>query len=199
MRSRMYVNVSKLLFQLLFLGALITVPLAAQSTGEATGHLDITATYNATLSNTTSRLSFLEQGGSLQLHGQVFRGFGVVADIAGGHASDIGSNGVGLDMVTTTFGPRYTWAPTGHRWSTFGQALVGEANGFHSVFPGASGSVDSTNSLALLVGGGVNWAMSRRIALRALDADWLRTEFPNGSSNVQNNLRIGAGVVLHLK
>jgi hypothetical protein len=198
MRFRMYVNLSQPLFQLFLLGALITAPLAAQSAGEV-GHLDIAVTYNATLSNTTSPTNFVAEGGSLQLHGLVYRGFGVVADISGGHAGNIGTNGVGLDMVTTTFGPRYTLAPMGHRWSVFGQALVGEANGFHSVFPGVAGTLDSTNSLALQLGGGVNWAMSHRIALRALDADWVRTEFPNGESNVQNNLRLGAGVVLHLK
>jgi hypothetical protein len=59
--------------------------------------------------------------------------------------------------------------------------------------------VDSTNSLALVVGGGFNVILSRRIELRALDADWVRTEFPNAGSNVQNNLRLGAGFVYRLQ
>lgn len=101
--------------------------------------------------------------------------------------------------MTTTFGPRYTWAPVRHRIAIFAQALAGEVNGFHSVFPGPAGVNNSTNSLAVLVGGGVNVAMPPHLALRALDADWLHTEFPNGGTNNQTNLRLGAGVVLRFQ
>jgi hypothetical protein len=31
------------------------------------------------------------------------------------------------------------------------------------------------------------------------EADWLRTQMPNSSDNVQNNLRLGAGLVWHFK
>jgi hypothetical protein len=77
--------------------------------------------------------------------------------------------------------------------------VAGEANGFHSIFPGAVGAGDRTNSLALVVGGGFNVILSRRIELRAPDADWVRTEFLNAGSNVQNNLRLGAGFVYRLQ
>jgi hypothetical protein len=75
-----------------------------------------------------------------------------------------------------------------HRLS--GQGLAGEANGFHSIFPGVNGAGSSTNSLALLVGGGTNVALSRHLAMRALDAAWLRTQLPNATTNAQNNVRL---------
>ena len=78
---------------------------------------------------------------------------------------------------------------------TLRQGLAGEANGFHSIFPGVNGAGSSTNSVALLVGGGTNVALSRHLAVRALDAAWLRTQLPNATTNAQNNVRLAAGVV----
>jgi hypothetical protein len=98
-------------------------------------------------------------------------------------------------MVTATFGPRYTWSSSLRHYSIFGQALAGEANAFHSVFPAREGALDSTNSLALQVGGGVNLPVTRHISIRALQVDWLHTQLPNNSGNVQNNLRMGAGLI----
>lgn len=139
---------------------------------------------------------FWTQGGSIQANGQVYRNLGVTADISGSHAGNIQSSGVGLSMVTATFGPCYTWKPDRTRYAFYGQALVGVANAFDSVFPAPGGVTTSSESLALKVGGGLNISLTRRIALRALEADWLRTQFPNSSANVQNNCQLGTGVVL---
>jgi hypothetical protein len=40
--------------------------------------------------------------------------------------------------------------------------------------------------------------LSKHLAVRALEAGWLRTQFPNAGSNVQNNLTLGGGVVFRL-
>jgi hypothetical protein len=139
------------------------------------------------------------EGGSLQIHGQFWRGLGVVADVAGLHSGNASGTGVGLDLVTATFGPRYTWSPAHRTYSLFGQVLTGEANGLNSVFPTSSGAADSATSLALYVGGGANLRLTRRIAVRAFEADWLRTQMPNASTNVQNNLRLGSGLIFRFK
>ncbi len=157
--------------------------------------LDIAVPYSATLSNAITGNSFWMQGGSVQVHGQFYRGLGVVADVAGMHEANIHASGVGLDMVTATFGPRYTWQPAHHRYALFGQALVGTAFAFNTVIPIATGpATNSDTSLAVQVGGGVNLRLSPRFSLRALDADWLRTQMSNSTTNVQNNIRLGAGV-----
>ena len=188
------------LSKMLLLGAVMASPLLGQVLpAQPQRHLDVAVTYDATRSNAAYSNSFWMQGGSVQLHAQFYHGLGIVADIAGSHASNIGTGGVGPGLVTATFGPRYTWTPARSRISLFGQGLIGEANGFDSVFPSPSGVNSSTNGLALLIGGGVNVTMTRHLALRGLDADWLRTELPNGSSNIQNNLRLGAGVVLRFQ
>jgi hypothetical protein len=35
-------------------------------------------------------------------------------------------------------------------------------------------------------------------AMRAIQVDWIRIQFPNGATNIQNTLRLGTGVVLRL-
>jgi hypothetical protein len=97
-------------------------------------------------------------------------------------------------MVTTTFGPRYRWSPAHHRYSIFGHALVGEANGFHSVFPDVSSATDSADSLAVQIGG-LDFEIKRHFSLRPCEADWLRTQLPNAETNVQNNTRLIAGAI----
>jgi hypothetical protein len=102
-------------------------------------------------------------------------------------------------MVTTTFGPRYRWSPVHHRYSFFSHALVGEANGFNSIFPGAGSASSSTNGLALQLGGGMDLLVRHRLLMRVFEADWLRTEMPNGDTNVQNNVRLAAGIVVRFR
>jgi hypothetical protein len=161
--------------------------------------LDVAVTYNAVRSNAAGDNSFWMQGGSVQIEGRIWRGLGVVADVAGSHASNINGSGVGLDMVTATFGPRYTWTSASHKVAIYGQGLVGEANGFNSLFPASTGATTDAYSLATLAGGGVNVNLSRRVSIRAIEADWLHTQLPNGTSNVQDNLRLGVGVVFRIK
>jgi hypothetical protein len=178
--------------------------LAAQEAGSKNApqplpQCNVALTYAATSSDTIAGNRFWIQGGSGQLELRLYRGLGGVAEVGGAHVANINSSGVGLDMVTAVFGPRYTWAPPQQKYALFAQTLVGVADGFNSVFPAASAPTSSAHSLALEVGGGMNIALSRHVALRAFDAGWLRTQLPNSKSSVQNNLRLGAGVVFSFR
>ncbi len=118
--------------------------------------LEVALVYNPLMSNLVGSSGFWMQGGSVQVHGQFWRGLGVVADVSGLHTANTNApTGVGLDLVTATFGPRYTWSPPRGRYAVFGQVLAGEVNGFHSVFPGPSGASDSADGLAVYIGGGL--------------------------------------------
>jgi hypothetical protein len=192
-------------FLLLVAPLFLTVGLRAQAvaTGSASGHqeVDLAVTYTAQYSNLVSDPTFWHQGGSIELSTQTYRGFGIAANIAGTQIGNAANSGVGLSMVTATFGPRYTWyRPIGgarkKSLAIFGQGLIGEAHGFNSYFPTAAGSLTDYNSFALQVGGGLDIGLSRHFAVRAIQADWLRTQFPNSTTNIQNTFRIGAGVVL---
>jgi hypothetical protein len=158
--------------------------------------LDLSVTYigERSLKASTSQ-NFWMQGGSIELGANVWRGWGIAANVTGTHTGSIGTSGLPLSLVTTTFGPRYRWHAD-RRVSLYGQALIGEANGFRSIFPAAAGSQPDANGLAAQVGGGVDYRLSDRFAMRVLDAGWSRTQLPNSTDNVQNTLRLGAGIVL---
>jgi hypothetical protein len=188
----------------LLMGALMMVAPAAWGQSEhnvkqVSVPLDVAVTFNASVDNNVPGSSFWMQGGSAQVHGQFWRGLGVVADVAGLHTANIHSSGVGLDLVTVTFGPRYTWGPAHHGYTFFGQFLAGEASGLNGVFPYATGTDNTANGLGLQVGGGMSVPVAHHFAVRAFDADWLRTQLPNATTNVQNNFRLGAGLIFRFK
>lgn len=177
-------------------GALYAQP-ARQNTEPP--RFDIAVAWQTTAANVVGAgSSFWMQGGSAQIHGRFYGGWGAVADISGAHKANINSSAVGLDMITVTFGPRYTWTPAHARYSIYGQGLVGEAWGMNGVFPNPSGANTVANSLAVKAGGGLNIHLAQHLALRAFEADYLRTQLPNSASNAQNNLLLGAGLVLRL-
>jgi outer membrane immunogenic protein len=184
----------------LLLGAVAAASLAAQDVPSAPQRrVEVAAMYTPFHSNENINGGFWMQGGAVQMHARFWRNLGLVADIAGSHVGNIDSSGVGLDMVTTTFGPRVTWSISHPKLSIYGQGLVGEANAFNGVFPARASASTNANSLAILVGGGAIVNCSPHLAVRAIETDWLRTQLPNATTGVQNNLRLGAGVVFRFR
>ncbi|HSY34570.1 MAG TPA: hypothetical protein VK814_02355 [Acidobacteriaceae bacterium] len=191
-------------FLLLAASLFVTTSLGAQAiaAGSTPGHqeVDLAVMYTAQHSNLVSNPTFWQQGGSIELSTQTYRGFGVAANIAGTNVGDAANSGTGLTMITTTFGPRYTWyrpfRSRGNRGlAIFGEGLIGEAHGLHSYFPATAGVLTDYNTFALQVGGGVDLGLSRHFSVRLFQADWLRTQFPNSTTNVQNTFRVSAGLV----
>jgi hypothetical protein len=170
-----------------------TSSLQAQS---SQNKLDFAVTYagERSLKSNTSQ-SFWMQGGSVELGANIWHGLGIAAGVTGAHASSIGTSGVPLSLVTVTFGPRYRWHAD-RRISIYAEGLIGEANGFRSLFPAKAGQQSEANGFASQVGGGIDYRLSNRFAIRALDAVWSRTQLPNSTDNVQNTLRLSAGIVL---
>jgi hypothetical protein len=189
-----------------FLLAVAALPLALAARAEQrplVGQLDFGITYAAGHANYVPDSTFWMQGGSIELVGHVPYGFAAVADITGLHAGASGPSTVPINLVTDTFGPRYT-ALVAHRKSShpiflFGQGLIGEAHGLRGLYPGPNGTTSSALSFALQLGGGADIALSPHLTLRAAQVGWLRTQLPNGGSDVQNDLRVGAGIVFHTR
>lgn len=185
---------------------LMTTALGAQTAAASSPdhrEVDLALTYTVQHSNLVSTPTFWQQGGSVELSAQAYRGWGAAANITGTHVGSAANSGVGLSMVTTTFGPRYTWYKANgiakkRSLAVFGQALIGESHGFNSYFPSNTGASTDYNAFALQVGGGVDLGLSRHLAVRVIQADWLRTQFPNGTTNVQNSFRLAAGIVLRI-
>lgn len=97
------------------------------------------------------------------------------------------------NMQTYLFGPRLNWRRFDH-FVPFGEVLFGGAHGS----PQVNGD-KAQGSFAMAVGGGVDVVLTKYLAWRFVQADYLLTNFsgsllsPDGR---QNNFRIGTGVVI---
>jgi hypothetical protein len=176
----------------------------AQSTSEArSAPIDLAVTYDALHTNHITAQNFWMQGGAVELGARMYGGLGIAARVEGLHAGPT-TTAEPLSLVTAVFGPRYTLETRSHRYAIFGEGLAGISNGFHSLFSEGSGPVgsvnagttSSSNALAVEVGGGLDVRLSHRFAVRAFRASYLRTQFPNTATNVQNSLSLSAGLVV---
>lgn len=124
------------------------------------------------------------------------RWFSLAAEGTAGHATKISSLGQNLTLTTFMGGPRVSWVHD--RYIPFAQFMAGGAHGSGSYFPSAGSSTSSSTGFALAAGGGLDLNLTERFAIRAVEADYLRTTFPNGINTSQNQLQISGGVVLRL-
>jgi hypothetical protein len=176
---------------------------AQEQSNHSSDGLQIAITYDGVSSTRTDTSRLWLQGGSVEVHAPFYRGLGMVADVTGLHS---GGNSVAapIDLITVVFGPRYTFASYRKRASVFVEALAGEADGFHSIFTTGSGPVSnpmngttsSASGLAVQAGGGIDLKLSHRLSLRVIQAEYLRTQLPNTQTDVQNSLKLSAGIVL---
>jgi hypothetical protein len=143
------------------------------------------------------------QGGGVDAAVSLWKGFGIAAGMTGDHASNV-TPGVDVNTIKFWGGPRYThtlWighATDKRRMQIFGQGLFGEVHGFDGVYPGTPTATSSANAFALETGGGLNVFLTKRFGLRLVEAEYVRTELPNNTTNVQNDLRLSAGLVYHI-
>jgi peptidoglycan-associated lipoprotein len=123
--------------------------------------------------------------------------FALAGDITIDHAGSIGAGGYSLTLSTYTAGVRYL-APVHHaRLQPFGQVLVGVAHSSGTLVEGSNpGAANAGAAFAANIGGGLDLKANRRFAIRLIEADYLLTTVDNASNDHQNNLRLGAGVVV---
>jgi peptidoglycan-associated lipoprotein len=185
----------------LFLAVLAaaTLAVAASAAAQQKMPVDVSISYIAEHANAVgSNGNFWLQGGSAELGADLWRGLGVGVNVTGTHTNSFGPNAIPLTLTTATFGPRYRYyAPFTHRdLSLYGEALVGFGYGGGSIFPSTNGVAGGASSLATQIGGGIDLGLSPHIALRVVQASWVRTQLPNSTTNVQNNLSLGIGLVV---
>jgi hypothetical protein len=132
------------------------------------------------------------QGGSASAAFYFHHGLGLVADF-GGYMFTGQPPGLSAQMYTYLFGPRYTLRKS-DKIAPFAQALFGGGR-----LNASSGGVQAgENAFALSLGGGLDIGVGHHFAIRAIQAEYLMTRFPNvaGTTVTQNNYRISAGIVL---
>jgi hypothetical protein len=148
---------------------------------------------------------FWMQGAGVDAAVTFWKGLGLAAAFAGEHAGNV-QPGVDVNKIDFAAGPRYTYtAWKGHaadtdqrRLQVFGQGLFGYMHGFDGVYPAPGGVTSSAGSLAIEAGGGLNLFFTKRLGVRLLEVQYVRSALPNTASNTQNDLRLSFGLVYHL-
>ena len=108
------------------------------------------------------------------------------------------------NMFTYLFGPQVTYRAS--KYNVFGELLFGGSNSnaygnVASAFNGVGGNVASgtQHPFTMAFGGGLDIKVSKSIAIRPVEIDWILTRYTNPFTltNNQNNFRYVAGVVYY--
>lgn len=146
---------------------------------------------DANLPGVAPSATYNAYGGGGQLEYQGKNWIGVVGDLAGYGATSTANGQLVGGAFTYLLGPRVNFRIG--KATPFAQALFGGIRTTAGI--GESGS---ENNFAITAGGGIDYKVSRHISVRPMQAEYFMTRLPNGLNNRENNLRIGAGIVVRL-
>jgi outer membrane protein OmpA-like peptidoglycan-associated protein/opacity protein-like surface antigen len=169
--------------------------------------------WRAVPTSTNNRIAYLH-GGSTSLAYNFNHWLGLAADFAGFNntrltlSTPTGSETIDANGSAYTFmaGPRLSYRHY-ERFTPFAQALFGGAHASPVTAKGCSGDPSCTplasdTGFAAMFGAGLDIKITRHIAWRAIEADYLLTRFKDPSSTNgqdrawQNNVRLSSGIVL---
>ena len=156
--------------------------------------VDIFAGYSYVRENpsTSGASGFSLNGGSASIAYNAKSWLSGVADFGAYHNGNILGTGTDGTLSTYLFGPRVSYHHSG-RITPFGEVLLGVAHAGANI----AGTSGSDNAFAMSLGGGVDYKLTDRFAIRPIKVDYLMTRFSEtGTGNqTQNNLRVSTGIV----
>ena len=143
------------------------------------------------------------------------RYLGVTVDVSGSSLSPFSFSALGFSAGTYQHLNSYLFGPTVTanlgRSAVFAHALFGEAHSSLGVgvgipiIGGISTGLTSANAFAMAFGGGIDVGLTRHLAIRAVQVDYLRTQFrtidalttglSSSLANRQNSFRYSTGIV----
>ena len=129
--------------------------------------------------------TFNGNGGGGRLEYNANGWLGIVGDLAGYYVPAPGSD---QEAFTYLFGPRVNLRRGS--LTPFAQVLLGGI-----LASGGIGQTGPVDHYAMTAGGGLDYKLSRLIAIRLVQAEYFMTKFPDGLDNRQNNFRFGTGIV----
>ena len=136
---------------------------------------------------------FWMEGGGAQVNRSFTPTWGAAIDVYYGRNGQINNTDEQISIFNYLLGPRYTYR-TLHRYTPYGQALVGASRVSSNYYAYKSGNT----YLAAQAGIGVEWWVNRHLSAVPFEGDWVFSRAVNGVNTRQNNLRVGVGVVYRL-
>jgi hypothetical protein len=160
---------------------LLTIGAASPSAAQEMPRIQVFGGYSYTRYDTPS-FGFSDTTG---LNGYTFspaynliRGFGVVAELSGQYKT-------GANLRDVAAGPQFLYARGNMLF--FGRLLFGEARSLVQV-----GGPQEDSSRVIIGGGGLDYSITSRFAVRAFQVDYVHTNLFN---TTQDNLRFSTGLV----
>jgi outer membrane immunogenic protein len=149
------------------------------------GYSYIRFNVNANVSGIAPSASYNASGGGGQLEYNPNRWLGVVGDLSGYEVTQV--NPV-AGTFSYLFGPRVSFRR--RKVTPFAQTLFGGMAATSEI-----GHPGPANHFAMTAGGGLDYTVSKLVAIRLLQVEYYMTKFPDGLSNRQNNFRVATGIV----
>jgi outer membrane protein OmpA-like peptidoglycan-associated protein len=140
---------------------------------------------------------FGNNGGFVDANFWLRNRFSITGEFSGSHENNISSLGQSLTLTTYMAGPHVVMPI--FRIVPYWEFLLGAAHASDSYFPTGNTFQTSATSFAYAPGGGIDIDLTRQLSIRPIQIRYLHTTFPNGTSNEQNHLMIGAGIDYRFK
>lgn len=109
-----------------------------------------------------------------------------------------------VEQISLMAGPRYTWnwghitpTATSRKGGVYVEGKAGYVIAISGAYPVNGVVMDHASALTYMGGAGVNLHLYDRFDLRPVELEYVRDQLPNGGTNVQNSLRLGAGINFH--
>jgi outer membrane protein with beta-barrel domain len=133
-------------------------------------------------------------GWNTSVTGNLSKSFGLVADFSGHYGSEVdGPIFVDEDAHSFLFGPRFSHR--GKRLTPFAYALFGVTRFHESATISGQRLSDADTGFSSALGGGLDVAVSKHVAIRAFQLDYFRLNF---FGEAHNRGRLAFGIVLRL-
>ena len=146
---------------------------------------------------------FMLRGAKVDFAYSLAKSIGLV--VSGTGLSTVNLRGsLDVEQISFMAGPRYTWnwghiTPTAsnRKGGLFVEGKVGYVIAISGSYPVDGRILSNASSLTYLGGAGVNLHVYDRFDLRPIELEYVRSQLPNGGTNVQNSLRLGSGINFH--
>lgn len=171
---------------------------ASKPAAKAAPFANVALTYSLERSKSAGTTNyFWMNGATAEAAFRVRDSWSAAVSASGATTSNVGSS-VGFNKFTLAGGPRYTLYKT-PKFVPFGQALFGFSHGWNSRFPSQSGNLPTTsaNAFSFAAGGGADVPLKNGFGIRAVQLEYVRTNFPNGTNKTQNDMKVSFGLSWH--
>lgn len=146
---------------------------------------------------------FMMRGAKVDFAYELAKGIGLA--VSGTGLSTVNLRGtLDVEQIAMMAGPRYTWnwghiTPTAvnRKGGVYVEGKAGYVIAISGAYPVNGAVMDHASALTYMGGAGVNLHVYDRFDLRPLELEYVRNQLPNGGTNVQNSLRLGAGINFH--